>query len=148
MPSRANTRILLLDATFTALSLGALGYYSWLGDFYSASLCLILLTIAGRHLLNDWQSLQITPIKLSLRTTRRSWRIDTITLCLLLIATLNSLLRGDPLMLPLLTIAGAILTARHWLNGFHSLHKPRHLADNTPSRFGELEAETINGQPR
>ncbi len=148
MPRRANTRIFLLDAAFTTLSLGALGYYSWLGDFYSASLCLILLTIAVRHLLNDWQSLQITAVQLSLRTTRRSWRIDTIILCLLVVAALNSYLRGDPPMLPLLTIAGAILTARHWLNGYHSLHKPRSILSSTPSRFGELAAETISGQSR
>ncbi|WP_047393633.1 hypothetical protein [Chitinibacter sp. ZOR0017] len=148
MPRRANPRILALDATFTVLSLGALSYYGWLGEFYPACLSLILLTIAARHLLNDWQSLQITPIQLSLRTTRRSWQIDTMILCLLITAAISSWLRGDSPMLALLTLAGAVLTARHWLNGYHSLHKARPILTDTPSRFGELAAETISGQSR
>lgn len=126
MNLRANHRTLALDAAITLLSLAAVAYFMATAQLFSSGISVVLTLMATRHLLNDWQALQITPLQLSLRATRNSWRIDTIALCLLLTAAITCVLSNKPPMLLGLTLATAVLTARHWLNGYESLHNTRH----------------------
>ncbi|WP_028450981.1 hypothetical protein [Chitinilyticum aquatile] len=126
MNLRANHRTLVLDASITLLSLAAVVYFSVTAQLFSSGISIVLALMAARHLLNDWQALQITPLQLSLRATRNSWRVDTIALSLLLTAAVTCVLSNKPPILLGLTLATAVLTARHWLNGYESLHNTRH----------------------
>ncbi|WP_410497844.1 hypothetical protein [Chitinibacter sp. S2-10] len=121
MNLRANQTTFQYDSLALWLIGGAVVYFVLLGETSEILLSIAIFLLAGRHWLNDWQSLLRPPRQvLALRSTRSILLYDGLLCLILVYCTFSFAAHDAQLSTAIIALSALILAFRHVLNDCES----------------------------